>query len=94
MCEKCKKKVNVLAHDEDLDRPLDVEKNFKSAVKFVMSKGIASSSSLVVALEIGYQRAWTFIKRMESMGYIEVTKERFKKVLITPEQFRKDFGEE
>ena len=93
MCENCKK-YNVLLDHDDTRPKHDAEKSFKNAVKIVMSQGLASCAFLVSSLQIGYQRAWTFIKRMENLGYIESSSDKVKKVLITSDQFDKDFGEE
>ncbi len=72
-----------------------VDGYFKKAVKIVMLNGGASTSYLQRRLAIGYSRAARIIDQMEDKGYIAPsTGSKLRKVLITPEQFREDFGEE
>lgn len=72
-----------------------VDEYFKIAVKSVMMCGSASVSYLQRRLSIGYSRAARIIDQMEEKGYIAPpTGSKTRKVLITPEQFREDFGEE
>ena len=68
---------------------------FKIAVKHVMMNGGASVSYLQRRLSIGYSRAARIIDCMEDKGFIApATGSKTRKVLITPEQFREEFGEE
>ncbi len=69
---------------------------FKQAVKFAIKRKNTSVSALQKEFSIGYSRAALIIDKMEMLGYIDPPMERKKtrKTLITPEQFRKDFGEE
>lgn len=68
---------------------------FKTAVKFVMQNGGASVSYLQRKLSIGYSRAARIVDQMEEKGYIGgATGAKLRKVLITPEQFKQDFGED
>ena len=80
----------------DAPPPRDsVDSYFKTAVKLVMANGGASVSYLQRRLSIGYSRAARIIDQMEDKGYIApTTGSKLRKVLITPEQFREDFGEE
>ena len=72
-----------------------VDEYFKIAVKSVMLCGSASVSYLQRRLAIGYARAARIVDQMEEKGYIApATGAKTRKVLITPEQFREDFGEE
>ena len=72
-----------------------VDEYFKIAVKSVMMCGSASVSYLQRRLSIGYSRAARIVDQMEEKGYIAPpTGAKTRKVLITPEQFREDFGEE
>lgn len=72
-----------------------VDEYFKVAVKSVMMSGSASVSYLQRRLSIGYSRAARIVDQMEEKGYIAPpTGAKTRKVLITPEQFREDFGEE
>ena len=94
MCDKCKKP-NVL-YDIEPNQKRSVDKLFEDAVKLVMERRFATISILQKSLTIGYSRATKIIDHMEELGYIESaleSKTRKRKVLITPEQFRKDFGE-
>lgn len=94
MCDKCKKP-NVL-YDIEPNQKHSTDELFKDAVKLVMEKRFATLSTLQKSLAIGYSRAAKIIDQMEELGYIESaleSKTSKRKVLITPEQFRKDFGE-
>lgn len=72
-----------------------VDEYFKIAVKSVMMCGSASVSYLQRRLSIGYSRAARIVDQMEEKGYIAPpTGAKTRKVLITPEQFREEFGEE
>jgi len=60
-----------------------------------MMSGSASVSYLQRRLSIGYSRAARIVDQMEEKGYIApATGAKTRKVLITPEQFRDEFGEE
>lgn len=80
----------------DAPSPRDtVDGYFKTAVKLVMMNGGASTSYLQRRLSIGYSRAARIIDQMEDKGYIaSSTGSKLRKVLITPEQFKADFGED
>ena len=68
---------------------------FKAAVKSVMMAGSASISYLQRRLGVGYSRAAKIVDQMEAKGYIApATGAKTRKVLISPEQFREDFGED
>ena len=68
---------------------------FKAAVKSVMLAGSASISYLQRRLGVGYARAAKIVDQMEAKGYIApATGAKTRKVLISPDQFREDFGEE
>lgn len=72
-----------------------VDDYFKAAVKFVMQNGAASVSYLQRKLSVGYSRAARIVDQMEEKGYIGgATGSKTRKVIITPEQFRQDFGED
>ncbi len=72
-----------------------VDEYFKVAVKSVMMSGSASVSYLQRRLSIGYSRAARIVDQMEEKGYIAPpTGAKTRKVLISPEQFREDFGED
>jgi len=72
-----------------------VDSYFKTAVKLVMANGGASVSYLQRRLSIGYARAARIVDQMEDKGYIAAsTGAKLRKVLITPEQFAQDFGED
>ena len=72
-----------------------VDELFKVAVKTVMMAGVASISYLQRRLSIGYARSAKIVDQMEDRGYVApATGAKQRKVLITPEQFRADFGEE
>ena len=59
-----------------------------------MQNGGASVSYLQRRLSIGYSRAARIIDQMEDRGYIAAsTGAKLRKVLITPEQFNEEFGE-
>lgn len=73
----------------------DLDGYFKTAVKLVMQNGGASVSYLQRRLSIGYARAARIIDQMEDKGYIAAaTGSKIRKVLITPEMFREEFGED
>ena len=68
---------------------------FKTAVKIVMGYGGASVSYLQRRLSIGYSRAAKIIDQMEGRNYIgQATGSKPRPILITPEQFANDFGED
>ena len=68
---------------------------FKVAVKIVMQNGGASTSYLQRRLSIGYSRAAKIMDQMSDKGYIAPANgSKQRKILITPEQFREDFGED
>ncbi len=68
---------------------------FKTAVKLVMANRAASVSFLQRRLSIGFARAGRIIDQMEDKGYISPpTGAKNRAVLITPEQFAQDFGED
>lgn len=72
-----------------------VDEYFKTALKFVMQNGGASVSYLQRKLSIGYSRAARIVDQMEEKGYIGgATGAKLRKVLITPEQFKEEFGED
>lgn len=93
-CDMCKK-TNVLNEIEP-ERRAVLDEKFKDAVKLVIEKRFATIATLQRFLSIGYSRAAMYMDKMEALGYIESASEskiNKRKVLITPEQFRKDFGE-
>ncbi len=68
---------------------------FKKALKIVMLNGGASTSYLQRRLAIGYSRAAKIIDQMEERGYIaHASGSKQRQVLITPEKFKEDFGED
>ena len=68
---------------------------FKKALKIVMMNGGASTSYLQRRLAIGYSRAAKIIDQMEERGYIaHASGSKQRQILITPEQFKEDFGED
>ncbi len=73
----------------------DLDGYFKQAVKLVMQNDGASVSYLQRRLSIGYARAARIIDQMEDKGYIApATGSKVRKVLITPEMFKEEFGED
>ena len=95
MCENCKtsnnEKINVL--EEEFSK-LEYE-YLKNATKIIIKKGFANVDLLQKNLVVGYSRAARIIDQLEEKQYIEPSTGKAKrKVLITPEQFREDFGEE
>ncbi len=79
----------------DAPPPKDVDSYFKTAVKLVMANGGASVSYLQRRLQIGYSRAARIIDQMEDKGFIAPsTGAKLRKVLITPDQFREEFGDD
>ena len=72
-----------------------VDQYFKTAVKIVMQNGGASTSYLQRRLSIGYSRAARIMDQMSDKGYIAPSNgSKLRKILITPEQFREEFGED
>lgn len=72
-----------------------VDSYFKTAVKLVMANGGASVSYLQRRLSIGYARAARIVDQMEDKGYIAASNgSKLRKVIITPEQFAQEFGED
>ena len=68
---------------------------FKDALKTVMQNGGASTSYLQRRLAIGYSRAAKIIDQMTDKGYIaQANGSKQRKILITPDEFREQFGEE
>ncbi len=68
---------------------------FKVALKTVMQNGGASTSYLQRRLAIGYSRAAKIIDQMTDKGYIaQANGSKQRKILISPEEFREQFGEE
>lgn len=68
---------------------------FKAAVKVVMQNGGASTSYLQRRFSIGYSRAAKIMDQMAAKGFIgEASGSKQRKILITPEQFREEFGED
>ena len=64
-------------------------------IKIVMQNGGASTSYLQRRLSIGYSRAARIMDQMGDKGYIApASGSKLRKVLITPEQFREEFGED
>ena len=79
----------------DMPPPKDDDPYFKTAVKQVMMNNGASTSYLQRRLQIGYSRAARIIDTMEDRGFIApASGSKLRKVLITPEQFLEEFGEE
>ncbi len=75
--------------------PKQVDEYFKVAIKTVMQYGGASTSYLQRRLSIGYSRAAKIMDQMELRGFIApATGSKTRKVLITPEQFKEEFGED
>lgn len=86
-----------IVSDEELEKLIKASEYeyLKSAVKTVMKYGQITIAFLQRRLSIVYSRAIRIVKQMEEKGYIEpLTDEKQIKVLITPEQFKKDFGED
>lgn len=72
-----------------------LDENFKIAVKTVMMNGSASISYLQRRLGIGYSRAAKIVDQMEDKGFVAPnTGAKTRKVLITPEQYKEEFGED
>lgn len=68
---------------------------FKTAVKIVMQNGGASTSYLQRRLSIGYSRAARIMDQMGDKGYIAPSNgSKTRKILITPEQYKEEFGED
>lgn len=79
----------------DTTQKNSVDEYFKKAVQLVMLNGGASTSYLQRRLSIGYARAARIVDQMEDKGYIAPsTGSKLKKILITPEQFKEEFGED
>ncbi len=79
----------------DAPAPRELDSYFKTALKLVMQNGGASTSYLQRRLSIGYSRAAKIMDQMEDKGYIApATGSKVRKVLITPEEFRDEFGED
>ncbi len=79
----------------DAPPPKELDQYFKIAVKYVMQNGSASTSYLQRRLSIGYSRAAKIMDQMEDRNYIAPANgQKFRKVLITPDQFKEDFGED
>ena len=97
MCDMCKKKNVLYEEDDDKTKIFNSIKDdvFKSAVKLAIENDYASIALLVGTLKIGYLLAKKIIDKMEHLRYVTPSYGlKTRKVLITPEQFRKDFGEE
>lgn len=95
MCEKCKKANDIFADALEEKFLKREEMCFKEAVKLAMQKGYVNVVLLQSKLEIGYSRAARIIDQMEAHEYIEPSNGKAKrKVIITPKQFKEDFGEE
>lgn len=89
--QEINKKINILKEET---QPI-IDNYFKAATKLVMVNGSASVSLLQRRLSIGYSRASGIIDEMIARKYVSpIVEDKTRKVLITPEQFRKDFGEE
>lgn len=68
---------------------------FKDALKIVMQNGGASTSYLQRRLAIGYSRAAKIIDQMTDKGYIAPANgSKQRKIIITPEEFKEQFGED
>ncbi len=73
----------------------ELDSLFKVALKTVMLNNGASTSYLQRRLAIGYSRAAKIIDQMTDKGYIaQANGSKQRKILITPEEFREQFGEE
>ena len=73
----------------------EVAKTNEDALKTVMQNGGASTSYLQRRLAIGYSRAAKIIDQMTDKGYIaQANGSKQRKILITPDEFREQFGEE
>ena len=74
---------------------LECDSCLKDALKLVMKKGYATLRDIQLNLSIGYARAARIIDQMEDKGYIAAaTGSKVRKVLITPEMFKEEFGED
>ena len=70
---------------------------FKDALKFVMKQGyVKKLHEIQSKFSIGYARAARIIDQMEDKGYISkpIENSNKRKVLITPEMFKEEFGED
>ena len=69
---------------------------FKDALKFVMKKEYVNLRDIQLKFSIGYARAARIIDQMEDEGYISkpIENSNKRKVLITPEMFKEEFGED
>ena len=67
---------------------------FINALKLIIQTGSASISMLQRRFSIGYNRAGGLIDKMDRLGYISpFDGSKARQVLITKEQFEKEYGE-
>ena len=79
----------------DVPPPKELDPYFKTAIKLFMQNGAASTSYLQRRLQIGYARAGRIMDQLENRGYIGgASGSKTRKVIITPEQYKRDFGED
>ena len=80
---------------DEVPKKIPTDSFFKTAVKLVMANGGASTSFLQRRLSIGFARAGRIIDQMEEKGYIAASNgSKLRQILITPEKFAEDFGED
>lgn len=81
--------------DGEIPPPKDLDPYFKTAIKIFMQNGSASASYLQRRLQVGYARAARIMDQLENRGYIGgASGSKTRKITITPEQYKQDFGEE
>ncbi|MBQ8424497.1 MAG: hypothetical protein IJX17_00565 [Clostridia bacterium] len=84
-----------LMSDSEFSAQKERDPLFKVALKMFIQKGDASGSYLQRRLSVGYSRAAKIMDQLEDSGYIaSANGSKVRKVLITPEQFRQEFGED
>ncbi len=79
----------------DAPLPKDLDPYFKEATRLVMLNNGASTSYLQRRLSIGYSRAAKIIDQMQDKNFIgPPSGAKLRQILLTPEQFREEFGED
>ena len=88
-------KANDGSSNGDAPQGKELDEYLKDALKMFIQRGVASGSHIQRKFQVGYSRAARIMDQLEEKGYIAPANgSKVRKVLITPEEFKIEFGED